>query len=308
MSGRSSPRKHSLSPPLPAEFTIPPSPARRQTPSPPHPVSQCERDSGDTNSAGNASPLLGPIIPKIKLRDFDSEVQSREVSLSSTTSTEPPTLPMTNSLKPNNQPKPLETKAQPDDGDDELTSFLAPTRKEALQALEGDTASLVDALRSFVNALRDMSAELNSLREEQNHEGGADHSRGPELCAIARSELEQMKMLIDKLKAPRDEALSFAQAGLGTATGSDRAAIGGADWTNLSCRQRILLLRREMDSSRSSVERAEPKEKSEEESGRLKDLLTAVVEQEANKEFLQKVKGWEEGVTKLETEFGVLLL
>ena len=83
----------------------------------------------------------------------------------------------------------------------------------------------------------------------------------------------------------------------------EQPSLGPDDWTKLSCKQKVEALYRCIkaqgtDDGECAHETKEFKE--------LQSVLSAVVEEEANKEFLRIVRSWEESVRVLEKECGVL--
>ncbi|KAL1306464.1 hypothetical protein AAFC00_005162 [Neodothiora populina] len=296
-----------------------------------------------------AQPMILSTLPKIRLRDTDDgDAKSREVSLSSIASLSQP-LPVHSrsaelilaSPPPLSHPeKDLGAAGESvsdvdnDDEDQELDAYLAPMRAEALKSLEEDTATLVDALRSFVNSLGAVASllkggekgssspdsarpasgndpgrngHLNQSRSyyEGKHSPTTSQARELKLlCATAREDMERVKDVIYGIKAPRTEMASLC------ADGSKKLLVAEGHtserWQTLSRKAKIRLLystikqrdhqhgRQRGRLSRTTMEAAE-------------ECLIAVLAEKANEEFLIKITEWEVGVSSLEHEFGSLL-
>lgn len=300
-----------------------------------------QAENGVVKALSKSSPCKQTTVPMITLRDFDDMgSSSREVSLGSTVSaasTNPSSVDhgdMTSdsskwtSCPGNNHDK--TTHSVQNEEDPEVEAWLSPLREAALEALEEDTATLVDALRSFVNGLKELGSDLAALRSDTSNgqsprkrrstdsnigsfnpatpykmgNGALDDFRSrtnidaeaQALCVKAREQLWDMKAMISALKIPRQEALLLSQAGPGY-----------AEWARLGTTQKVgfLLERLKMNNCDPTADHI-IEARSLENLPAAKKILAAVVEEAANVEFLGKVRGWEEGVEKLESEFGGL--
>lgn len=318
---RSSPRKRSRSPPCDTAESFVRSPSKRKSTAiissgslPPLKADPPARSSidpevhtiPDQNLKAQAEKLPNPApkIPLIRLRDYDnSAAQSREVSLSSVASSYVAST-VSWSYKAEPEPSIVESDAEAEKASQaDIDAYLAPIRISALKMLEEDTSTLVDALRSFVNSLHELSFDLGTLRKKpdnrydsnsKNHDVSstaiASEPHIKRLCNTAREELQRMKEVITALKTPRTEMLKVANQGPSTE----------------------LLLKADIDIwPRSGPEKAKimycllgknlgRKDKE------AKHMLAAVVEEQANEEFLSKIREWEKGVASMEMGFGEL--
>ncbi|KAF1353296.1 hypothetical protein BDV97DRAFT_396137 [Delphinella strobiligena] len=317
---RSSPRKRSRSPPCgTAESSFIRSPSKRKskaiissdsplpiTANPPATTSiEVHTRQDQDPKAQKKLPNPAPRVPLIRLRDYDnSTARSREVSLSSVASSYiVPTVSQGYKAEP--EACILESDAEASASQADIATYLTPIRATALKHLEEDTSTIVDALRSFINSLHELSADLSTLRknsdnrdesdsENQNHQPSrtAIASQPPvnRLSSTARSELQNIKEIIAALATPRIEMLKLAKAGPSTnllrKADIDIWPRGGADKAKIL----YCLLGKNLGKKDEEVKR----------------LLVAVVEERANEEFLARIGEWEGGVKAMEVGFGEL--
>ena len=241
------------------------------------------------------SPRSYTTVPRIKVSDYDSteELASREVSLSSIQSVIGEDTP--DSVSPARAPVyALNVEIQA-----ELNAYLAPLRASALRALEDDTATLVDQLRSFVNSLRKLSRNLADLREnaKDNPRLRPSYQNSVKrICTLARKGLDEMKATVYALKEPRVEMLMVAWRGPAVAVLPELLK-----WGLMSSKEKVevlysLIKQAETQTGRKNGGRVEL----------MKELIVAVAEEGANREFLRKVNEWEVEVQSLERRVGGL--
>lgn len=211
---------------------------------------------------------------------------------------------MNRSHKADSEPSIVESDAEAEKASQEdIDAYLAPIRTSALRMLEEDTSTLVDALRSFVNSLHELSVDLGALRKKSDNDHDRNHEnhdttstavvsepRTNRLCNTAREELQRMKEVITALKIPRIEMLKLASEGPST---------------ELLSKADIDIWPRSGPEKAKSMYRLLGKNLGRKDK-EAKRVLAAVVEEQANEEFLAKIKEWEKGVASVEMGFGEL--
>lgn len=174
-----------------------------------------------------------------------------------------------------------------------------PLRVKALQGLEEDTSTLVDALRSFVNSMREMAKELDmiNLRTEA-YEGDITYTssisreaQATSLCTAAKTQLQDLRALIRSLKLSREKMLRLADQGPSTLIDQ---TVNIPNWTNLSRERKIQRLYQLHDIAVLDVRQ------------HADEALIALLAETGNVDFLGKVTGWEKSVRALEEDFGCL--